>query len=829
MASPTAPNGAAVGSLVPCVREARTACRADGSPGARQLLEEHVDALICRKRVSQQAPDAAAGGRAEWDGWFHAARHDLSKPPASGGPDGRVCAARARIDEQLSGYAVCSVASVGDRVGVLHASRDHDWFTLFLRMAPTEFDALVRAHGLSDADAHRGHSAWFIELEAAAARVLLDNLAPVSKKPGQVHHPEALSVLCHAATDGWLSNGPDGDSTDLKTMATDDQPPRLTTRTDRLRLVVYPPYPPELEDCFCAMGRPETFDASNYDSDDSNGGDRRDAVTLAQRVVDQQTWGPTHGTMLAYEGVQIFQKGRAPAAVYGVDAALVKHVPRFNELLHPGKRNHRLLRFLRPNGKQCAYAQVDRWGAGMAVPSATAGAPKAAAPPAATAPRPSKPKAPAAARAKGACGKAPKAKAASKPAKAGAIKPAPGKAAKADGKGATRTIAKAPKPKLAPKPEPAAPAVEAVEEAAAAADAPAAPAVEAAPAPSVSAIDPSDVEGGSSDSDSDSDSEADQAAKARAKAAAAKAAAAKAAARSAAAKKAAATKAAKRAAEAKGKRGGGPGGARARKRKKASSDSDDDGCGDDESDDYVEPDTDESEEASASGSESGSESGDASGDASGSESESEGGAERPGRLPAPRAPVPPAPAVLAPAAAAAPAAPAAAALEAAHLKAMTAPVVERLARRIAGCARPWGRAAPCPAAEAAGDPWRERFEANRDRLGAATSATEAMAATLALLDGVLEREEAMATDPTLPLSASQVGDVRAMMQRAGNLGRQTLGGLEQAVAQARALGDANAQLTARLSTMLEGSVAAMETLPPAARALEAAALRRAED
>ena len=194
---------------------------------------------------------------------------------------------------------------------------------------------------------------------------------------------------------------------------------------------------------------------------------RRDAVTLAQRVVDQQTWGPTHGTMLTYEGVQIFQKGRAPAAVYGVDAALVKHVPRFNELLHPGKRNHRLLRFLRPNGKQCAYAQVDRWGAGMAVPSATAGAPKAAAPPAATAPRPSKPKAPAAARAKGACGKAPKAKAASKPAKAGATKPAPGKAAKADGKGATRTIAKAPKPKLVPKPEPAAPAVEVVEDAAA--------------------------------------------------------------------------------------------------------------------------------------------------------------------------------------------------------------------------------------------------------------------------------------------------------------------------------------------------------------------------
>ena len=79
----------------------------------------------------------------------------------------------------------------------------------------------------------------------------------------------------------------------------------------------------------------------------------------------------------------------------------------------------------------------------------------------------------------------------------------------------------------------------------------------------------------------------------------------------------------------------------------------------------------------------------------------------------------------------------------------------------------------------------------------------------------------MSNDATLPLSASQVGDVRAMMRKARNLGNATLGGLEQAIRINESLQRSNEQMRAQLSTMLESSMAAMETIQPAVRALQA--------
>ena len=830
MATRRTPLDHTLGRLVPNIQVAKTVAKVGDSEQAQNLIAVHMDALINAVRVPQQAPYSAGDDLAlsTWEGWFRA---DLT--PGVQSPVGASCqengvlfTGRSYINEQLSGYAVCGVAAVGDRVGVLHASRDHEWFTLLLRMTEQEFQQVVSEHGFANADLQRERLAWYIELKEEAAHVLLDSLALVPKKANQAHHPEALSVLCHAAHNDWLSNGSGGDSTDLTGLVTDEQPPRLRASTSRLRLVVFAPYPEELEACFDAMGRPETFDARNDESGDDSDGELRprSAVTLAQRVIEKDVWGPTHGTTLTYEGIQIFQTGRSRAATYGVDDALVKDMPRFNELMHSSKRG-RLLRFTRPNGQTCAYPQPLVKRASMSAPNGAAAASTKPKPKTTTTAKP-KPKTTAAtAKPKTASGKA----GAPKPVKAGATKPAKaGKATKADAKGATKTITKTPKAKAAPKPKPAASVAEDdTEDTVAAAAAPAeiaeeeAPASEKDPAPSVSAIEPSDVD------EEDSDSETNRAAKARAKAAAAKAAA-----RSAAAKKAAATKAAKRVAagggegkapEKKKKEGKAGGGARARKRQKTSSDSDDGGTGDD-SDDYMEPETDESEEASASGSEFDCESGDDDDDDDDDESES-GGDKPPRRPPVPAdAPVPielvPAPAVPT-----APTAPTAPAVEVSHLQAMTKPVCERLARRIVERSRPWGSSASTTTTTTtttAEEAWWDRLEGNHARLRDATTPTDVLTAALSLLDAALEKEEAMSNDATLPLSASQVGDVRAMMQKARDLGKETLPNLEQAIQINESLVRSNAQMRAHLSTMLESSMAAMETIQPAVRALQAA-------
>jgi hypothetical protein len=152
------------------------------------------------------------------------------------------------------------------------------------------------------------------------------------------------------------------------------------------------------------------------------------------------------------------------------------------------------------------------------------------------------------------------------------------------------------------------------------------------------------------------------------------------------------------------------------------------------------------------------------------------------------------------------------ALDPALLKAMTAPVVERLARRATEC-REGGEFSPLLAN--ASEAWWELYKCNCARLRVAETPVEVMVSTLALLNGLLEREEAMANDALLPLSDTQVGDVRATIRKARNLGKATLGHLEEAI-------QINSHMKVQLSTMLDGVTGAMETIPLAVRALQTA-------
>ena len=98
-----------------------------------------------------------------------------------------------------------------------------------------------------------------------------------------------------------------------------------------------------------------------------------------------------------------------------------------------------------------------------------------------------------------------------------------------------------------------------------------------------------------------------------------------------------------------------------------------------------------------------------------------------------------------------------------------------------------------------------------------------MTATLALLDGMLDKEEAMSNDATLPLSAHQVADVRAMMHHARDIGNQTLLGLEQAIEQSATVARRAEETRQLLNSMHQGVMAAMDRVPAAVAAVQSAA------
>ena len=149
-----------------------------------------------------------------------------------------------------------------------------------------------------------------------------------------VHHPHALSVLCNLARNNWLHpvalselDLPNKDVYDADPSA---WPAPMWTAS--FELLVLPPSPTVVEECFCLLGHKQTFvsDGGGYsDSED-------DDMSLTEQIANRRVWGIAHGDRIrsAHDADKFKQAtvlmNRSGAGSY----MFSKLVPKMNECRH---------------------------------------------------------------------------------------------------------------------------------------------------------------------------------------------------------------------------------------------------------------------------------------------------------------------------------------------------------------------------------------------------------------------------------------------------------------------------------------------------------------
>jgi hypothetical protein len=228
--------------------------------------------------------------------------------------DWRVLPAPLEEDEQapLAAPAFTCVVGMPTAVGVLKIASGAGGAsdcTLFVRLKRSVLDAWCRVHGKDN----WSRRAFSRKLDAKQATILLGAMQPHCLKEGQVHHPQALSVLCLMSLGGWLTL-PNGTT----------RPP---TECGSFTLVGLPPADPNFEQCLTLLGHRSTFKAqaaaSVADSDDEN-------TPIAHRV-DPNVWGKTHGTTLCPQWVPKFQEAARVFSNQADPKVFSQHVPALNK------------------------------------------------------------------------------------------------------------------------------------------------------------------------------------------------------------------------------------------------------------------------------------------------------------------------------------------------------------------------------------------------------------------------------------------------------------------------------------------------------------------
>ena len=210
--------------------------------------------------------------------------------------------------DQLGAPAFTCVVGMPTAVGVLKIASDKCGAancTLFVRIKRSVLDAWCDANG-EDKTARR---AFRRTLDAAQAAHLLQDMQPYCLQEGQVHHPQALSVLC-LMTLGNVLTLPDPKAT---------RPP---TKSGPFTLVGLPPADPNFEQCLTLLGHKSTF----LTPPTSAGSDAEEDVPLSSRV-DQQLWGPTHGSTFLDRWVHKFREASEIFSNQADSKALSTHVP----------------------------------------------------------------------------------------------------------------------------------------------------------------------------------------------------------------------------------------------------------------------------------------------------------------------------------------------------------------------------------------------------------------------------------------------------------------------------------------------------------------------
>ena len=228
--------------------------------------------------------------------------------------DWRVLHAPLEEDDQapLAAPAFTCVVGMPTAVGVLKIASgagSASACTLFVRLKRSVLDAWCTVHGKDN----WSRRAFSRKLDAEQATILLGAMQPHCLKEGQVHHPQALSVLCLMSLGGWLTlaNGT-------------TRPP---TECGSFTLVGLPPADPNFEQCLTLLGHRSTFKAQAAagvaDSDDEN--------TPSAHRVDPDVWGKTHGTTLCPQWVPKFQEAARVFSNQADPNVFSQHVPALNK------------------------------------------------------------------------------------------------------------------------------------------------------------------------------------------------------------------------------------------------------------------------------------------------------------------------------------------------------------------------------------------------------------------------------------------------------------------------------------------------------------------
>jgi hypothetical protein len=145
--------------------------------------------------------------------------------------------------------AANAVVAVGTRSGVLKATKDGR-AVLFLRMdhsAMTQW----RARHCGEGTRHTDLSRSYVDLSAADCVHVMRATRLVQLEKDQVHHPDALAMLCLLMQADWIPKSA-------------SRPPKKIHITS-LRLMLLPPLPALLEECFHRLGHTKTFSGPSPD------------------------------------------------------------------------------------------------------------------------------------------------------------------------------------------------------------------------------------------------------------------------------------------------------------------------------------------------------------------------------------------------------------------------------------------------------------------------------------------------------------------------------------------------------------------------------------
>ena len=206
----------------------------------------------------------------------------------------------------------CVVQLAGNpaTVGVFKVARNGDC-TLFVRMNRGHLDAWC---AINSAPKNRRRIFRRV-LTPQQASTLMGRAQAFRLKSWEVHHPQALMVICQMALAKWI--------------VPPKEAQRIPSECGSFTLVAVPPADQNFEQCLTLLGHKSTFALATGDegADNSDGED----TPLSSLVLPEDVWGPiVHGKTICSEWVGKFTNATRVFRNYADTKTLTKCVPAIN-------------------------------------------------------------------------------------------------------------------------------------------------------------------------------------------------------------------------------------------------------------------------------------------------------------------------------------------------------------------------------------------------------------------------------------------------------------------------------------------------------------------